>query len=40
MYWQAFKNGRVGYGATLATLLTLFVGVFSIIYLRKRESAQ
>jgi ABC-type sugar transport system permease subunit len=38
MYWQAFKNGRVGYGAALATILTIFVGVFSIVYLRKRES--
>jgi ABC-type sugar transport system permease subunit len=40
MYWQAFKNGRVGYGAALATLLTVFVGVSSIIYLRKRENVR
>jgi ABC-type sugar transport system permease subunit len=40
MYWHSFKNGRVGYGATLATILTVFVGVFSIFYLRKRESVQ
>jgi ABC-type sugar transport system permease subunit len=40
MYWQAFKNGRVGYGSSLATILTVFVGVFSIVYLRKRESVR
>jgi len=37
MYWEAFKNGRVGYGSALSTVLTLVVGLFSIIYLKTME---
>lgn len=37
MYWEAFKNGRVGYGSTLATMLTVVVCVFSVIYLKVME---
>lgn len=37
MYWQAFNNGRVGYGAALATVLTLVVAMMSILFLRFSE---
>lgn len=37
MYWEAFKNGRVGYGAALSTILTIVVCTFSIIYLKLME---
>ncbi len=37
MYWQAFNNGRVGYGSALAIALTAAVAVMSLLYLRFRE---
>ena len=37
MYWEAFKNGRVGYGSALSTVLTVVVGAFSIVYLKTME---
>lgn len=37
LYWQAFNNGRVGYGAAMAFILTCVVAAISLIYLRLRE---
>lgn len=37
MYWQAFVNGRQGYGAALAVLLTVLVAGASIALMRRRE---
>lgn len=38
MYWEAFKNGRTGYGSALSLMLTVVVGIFSVIYLRAMEA--
>lgn len=37
MYWQAFENGRQGYGAALAVLLTVFVAATSLFLIKIRE---
>ena len=37
MYWQSFENGRQGYGAALAVLLTLLVAGASIALVSLRE---
>ena len=37
MYWQSFMNGSLGYGATLAVLLTLVVAGASVAMMALRE---
>jgi multiple sugar transport system permease protein len=33
-YQQAFKNGQIGYGTAIATMLLVVGAIFSIIYIR------